>query len=141
MGLLVKDSHCEGTSCGGIYLVNIDPHQLMFSPGQADSEWGAGVGKHCVHSLLAGSQGRGKKTQAKVCVKWESESQRERKKIACVILKALLLGQFLLAILAASPLESHRASLGPSCPATFADSKGSHLQANSFCPRKKIKRN
>lgn len=73
------------------------------------------MGKRCVHSLLAGSQGRGKKTQAKVCVKCASESQRERKKIACVILKKLLSGQFLLAVPAASPLESHKASLGSSC--------------------------
>lgn len=74
------------------------------------------MGKHCVHSLLASSQGRGKKTQAKVCVKCASESQKERKKIACVILKKLLLGQFLLAVPAASPLESHKASLGPFLP-------------------------
>lgn len=73
------------------------------------------MGKHCVHSLLASSQGRGNKTQAKVCVKCASESQRERKKIACVILKKLLAGQFLLAVPAASPLESHKASLGSSC--------------------------
>lgn len=97
------------------------------------------MGKYCGHSLLASGQGRGKKTQAKVCVKCESESQRERKKIACVILKKLLLGQFLLAVTAASPLER---VIGPllALPATFSDLKGSHLQANSlFLPKKKIK--
>lgn len=84
------------------------------------------MGKHCVHSQLASSQGRGKKTQAKVCVKCESESQRERKKIACVILKKLLLGQFLLAVMAASPLER---LTGPhlALPAAFSNLKGSYL--------------
>lgn len=76
------------------------------------------MGKQCGHSLLASGQGRGKKTQAKVCVKYESESRRERKKIACVTLKKLLLGQFLLAIITASPLER---VTGPllALPATF----------------------
>lgn len=99
------------------------------------------MGKHCRHSLLASGQGRGKKIQAKVCVKYESESRRERKKIACVILKKLLLGQFLLATISASPWER---VTGPllALPATFSDLKGSHLHAYFlFLPRKKIKEN
>ena len=99
------------------------------------------MGKHCGHSLLASSQGRGKKTQAEVCVKCESESQRERKKIVCVILKKFLLEQFLLAVTVASPPER---VTGPhlALPAPFSDLEGSHLQANPpFLPRKKIKRN
>ena len=81
------------------------------------------MGKHCGHSLLASSQGRGKKTQAKVCVKCESESQRERKKIVCVILKKFLLEQFLLAVTVASPPERVK---GPhlALPAPFSDLKG-----------------
>lgn len=74
------------------------------------------MGKHCVHSLLASSQGRGKKTQAKVCVKCESESQRERKKIACVILKKTPLRAISFGCNGClSSGETHRASLGSTC--------------------------
>lgn len=94
------------------------------------------MGKQCGHSLLASGQGRGKKTQAKVCVKRESESQRERKKIVCVILKKVLLEQFLLALTIASLPER---VTGPplALPAPFSDLKGSHLQANPPLPTKK----
>lgn len=96
----------------GVYLLNIALSQLMCLPGcfRVGSRGGKTL---CTQS--AGQQSGQRKENTKVCVKCASESQRERKKIACVILKKLLSGQFLLAVPAASPLESHKASLGSSC--------------------------